>query len=102
MTDQAEAARLLSQKQQAQRLQEFQLKAPQAKRVDLLGDFTQWTDQPVSMTKDATGTWRASVPLSAGTHHYRFLVDGEWCDDPACTEKALNPYGSYNAVRRVD
>ncbi len=31
----------------------------------------------------------------------RFLVDNEWRDDPECTLRVPNPYGSENAVRKV-
>jgi hypothetical protein len=36
-----------------------------------------------------------------GTYHYRFRVDGEWRDDPACTLRVGNPFGSQDAVRVV-
>jgi hypothetical protein len=39
--------------------------------------------------------------LAAGTYHYRFLVDGAWCDDPECTLKIPNVFGSHNMVREV-
>jgi hypothetical protein len=39
--------------------------------------------------------------LEPGTYHYRFLVDGQWRDDPECTLRVDNPYGSNNAVRQV-
>ena len=34
-------------------------------------------------------------------HNYRFLVDGQWQDDPACTIRVANPFGSENMVREV-
>jgi len=39
--------------------------------------------------------------LPPGTYHYRFLVDGNWCDDPDCTLRVTNPYGGYNMMRVV-
>jgi len=50
--------------------------------VQLVGDFTQWQERPIKLQKGADGVWRATVKLEPGTHHYRFLVDGEWRDDP--------------------
>jgi hypothetical protein len=47
------------------------------------------------------GVWRATVKLEPGTHHYRFLVDGEWRDDPECTLRAPNPFGGENMTRQV-
>lgn len=67
----------------------------------LVGDFTHWQQNPVSLKKLKNGVWKASVPLAPGTYHYRFLVDGDWRDDPECTIRVNNPYGGQNAVRRV-
>jgi 1,4-alpha-glucan branching enzyme len=81
--------------------QVFSFNAPAAMSVLLVGDFTHWQKNPVSLKKDDRGVWKAKVALEAGTHHYRFLVDGEWRDDPECTLRVPNPFGSQNAVRHV-
>jgi 1,4-alpha-glucan branching enzyme len=81
--------------------QTFSYKAPAATSVMLVGDFTHWQLEPISMKKDPDGIWRTTVSLPPGTHHYRFLVDGEWRDDPECTLRVPNPYGGQNAVRQV-
>jgi len=46
-----------------------------AERVEVLGDFTLWA--PVSMRLEG-GRWVAEVPVQTGTHHFGYLVDGEW------------------------
>jgi 1,4-alpha-glucan branching enzyme len=81
--------------------QTFSLLAPDASSVQLAGDFTQWQERPINLQKDADGIWRAAVKLPPGTHHYRFLVDGEWRDDPECTLRAPNPFGGENMTRQV-
>ena len=81
--------------------QTFSLKAPAALSVTLVGDFTHWQKNPVSLRKEAGGIWRVTVPLEPGEHHYRFLVDGEWRDDPECAVRVPNPFGSQNAVVKV-
>lgn len=53
------------------------------------------------MQKAKDGTWTATVTLPPGKHNYRFIVDGEWQDDPECTLRVPNPYGSQNMVRQV-
>jgi 1,4-alpha-glucan branching enzyme len=80
----------------------FSFKAPDALSVSLVGDFTHWQKQPINMKQNKNGIWKATVALSPGTHHYRFLVNGEWRDDPECTVRVANPYGTENAVRNVD
>jgi 1,4-alpha-glucan branching enzyme len=81
--------------------QTFTFKAPGATSVMVVGDFTHWRDNPVSLHKAADGIWRATVSLEPGEHHYRFLVDGEWRDDPECALRVPNPFGSTDAVRVV-
>jgi 1,4-alpha-glucan branching enzyme len=81
--------------------QSFSFPAPMAMSVQLVGDFTHWQQQPISMQKSADGVWHTEVELAPGPHHYRFLVDGQWRDDPECTLHVPNPYGGQNSVREV-
>lgn len=81
--------------------QVFAYTAPSAMSVMLAGDFTHWQKNAIPMRKQKGGVWKISVELEPGTHHYRFLVDGEWQDDPECELKVPNPYGGQNAVRQV-
>lgn len=81
--------------------QTFSFNAPAALSVLLVGDFTQWQQHPIPLKRKRGGVWQTTVPLEPGTHHYRFMVDGEWRDDPECTLHLANPYGSQNAVRVV-
>jgi 1,4-alpha-glucan branching enzyme len=81
--------------------QAFAFSAPEAMSVQLVGDFTQWQERPINMQKGGDGVWRAAVELKPGTHHYRFLVDGEWRDDPECALRVQNPYGSEDMLRQV-
>ena len=81
--------------------QNFSFTAPGAISVQLVGDFTHWQQHPIQMRKGPDGIWRASVELEPGPHHYRFLVDGQWRDDPECTLRVPNPYGTQDSVRQV-
>jgi len=83
------------------RTQAFSFVAPTASSVQLAGDFTNWEKQPINLGKDADGVWRTSIELECGAHYYRFLVDGQWCDDPNSALRAPNPFGTQNAVRQV-
>lgn len=79
----------------------FRLEAPAAGAVLLAGDFTGWTTEPIPMKKDQQGCWKATVPLDPGIHEYRFMVDGNWADDPLAPARQANPFGSQNCVRHV-
>jgi 1,4-alpha-glucan branching enzyme len=78
----------------------FSFDAPAASSVLLVGDFTHWQKGPVTLRKSPDGIWH-TVSLPPGEYHYRFLVDGEWRDDPECTLRMPNPFGTHDAVVRV-
>ena len=83
------------------RKQTFRFTAPTATTVSLAGDFTDWQKRAIPMQKGKDGIWMATVELMPGKHNYRFIVDGDWCDDPECTVRVPNPYGTQNMVRKV-
>ena len=94
-------AKNASTKNTKAKTQTFLFTAPAAISVQLVGDFTHWQKTPIPMQKVADGVWQVTVQLALGEHHYRFLVDGQWRDDPECTLRVPNPYGSQNSVRKV-
>ena len=81
--------------------QSFSLAAPGEKNVQLVGEFTHWREEPIIMQRAANGVWQAAVQLTPGEHRYRFLVGGEWRDDPDCSTCVPNPFGTRDAVRHV-
>jgi 1,4-alpha-glucan branching enzyme len=81
--------------------QSFHISAPSAMSVLLAGDFTQWQQRPLPMQRGKGGIWSATVNLSPGKHRYRFIVDGEWRDDPECTVRVPNLFGSHDMIRHV-
>lgn len=76
------------------------LRAPAARRVQLVGDFNDWrTDDPnVLLRKHPAGTWFIDVHLTPGTYEYKFLVDGEYVTDPRNPFRRPNPFGTLNSV----
>ena len=81
--------------------QTFAMTAPAAMSVQWVGDFTHRQHQPIQPRRGSDGVWRTTVQLQTGRYHYRFLVDGQWRDDPECTLRVPNPYASQNSVRQV-
>ena len=81
--------------------QVFAYNAPTALSVMLAGDFTHWQKEAIPMKRAKDGLWKVSVSLDPGVYHYRFLVDGQWKDDPECELRVANPYGGQNAIRNV-
>ncbi|MBI2949083.1 MAG: hypothetical protein HYY23_15690 [Verrucomicrobia bacterium] len=91
----------MAQKNTAKKRQTFTITAHGAKTVTLMGDFTNWQEKPISLGQAQWGVWAAQVDLPPGTYHYRFLVDGQWRDDPECSLRVPNAHGSENSVRIV-
>lgn len=80
---------------------EFSPEAWSAKSVLLAADFTEWEQFPIQMARAENGVWRVAVPLASGNYSYRFIVDGQWCDDPNCDYRIPNPFGTANDTRKV-
>jgi 1,4-alpha-glucan branching enzyme len=80
----------------------FTLSAPEADNVFLLGDFNGWEADPHSLKKDKKGNWKVSINLTPGKYEYRFLVDGEWQDDPNCAARIHNTFGSENCLLTLE
>ncbi|MDQ6859862.1 MAG: glycogen-binding domain-containing protein [Verrucomicrobiota bacterium] len=67
---------------------EFRYKRADAESVSLMSDFNNW--KAVPMTKGSDGVWTAKAALPAGTHAYKFLVNGtEWVMDPDSSKHKL-------------
>jgi 1,4-alpha-glucan branching enzyme len=80
----------------------FSLSAPGAKQVLLAADFTDWEAHARRMkrTKPRSRTFAATVTLARGTYEYKFIVDGEWVEDPKA-ESVMNRLGSRNSLATV-
>lgn len=88
-------------KQPKQSQETFTISAPEAQTVELVGSFTDWENNPISLKKSRDGTWKTTVALGSGTYEYRFKVDGQWRNDPDCPRRLTNPYGEENCIREV-
>lgn len=79
----------------------FKLSAPQAKTVLVTGSFCNWQTDSHHLKKGKSGFWKTTVSLPEGSYQYRFIVDGEWQDDPLCLERVPNGFGSENCILQV-
>jgi 1,4-alpha-glucan branching enzyme len=79
----------------------FEFLAPEARDVCLVGDFNNWDSRASVMKKDKKGIWTTNLSLKPGRYEYRFLKDGNWENDPACSSCVPNQFGSCNCVRLV-
>jgi 1,4-alpha-glucan branching enzyme len=80
----------------------FELMAPNAKLVVVTGGFTNWSATGIGMKKQPNGLWKASIDLKPGKHEYKFVVDGQWWNDPNNSSTVGNSMGSLNSVKIVN
>ncbi len=83
-------------------LVEFKFAPPAGRsptRVNVAGDFNNWSMDRDSLARGADGVYRLKKPLAPGVWSYKFVVDGEWMADPANPEKDASGYG--NSILRV-
>lgn len=78
------------------RLKGFQ----QAKEVAISGTFNEWHHTKDIMQK-SDGGWQLTLSLKPGVYMYKFIVDGEWIEDPANPEVIISEYDNYNSVLKV-
>lgn len=79
----------------------FRLEAPDAREVFLAGTFNEWNPAARPLKRDKNGIWATMMMLGPGDYEYRFVVDGEWWDDPRATERTANEHGTQNCIIRI-
>ncbi len=76
----------------------FSLHSSDAQEVILLGDFNNWSPQKHPMKRDGNGIWNKAVMLPPGKYEYKFLIDGQWQEDPHNGQICPNCFGTHNSV----
>ncbi len=76
----------------------FAIDVPLAGSVFVAGSFNNWDPQKTAMKKDKKGVWTKSLSLEPGTYEYKFIVDGEWVNDPANANKVTNEFGTNDII----
>lgn len=79
----------------------FQFAAPQAREVLIAGDFNQWVALPL-IRRNPDGLWQRVVPLREGGYRYKFLVDGEWIQDPQALVEKSNSHGRPDSFIQIN
>lgn len=75
----------------------IRLRAPRALKVDLSGDFTDWT--PLPMHSLPGGGWELVLPITAGTYRVSVRVDGgPWSAPPGLVPVADEFNGEVGVV----
>jgi chromosome partitioning protein len=73
--------------------------------VRIAGDFNGWVpDRGVRSRIESEGqtrVWTKLLSLEPGTYQYRYVVDGEWQEDPTNPQSAPGPTGQPNSILQV-
>ncbi len=79
----------------------FVIYRPDVNKVELVGDFTQWT--PVPMEKiGESGYWTTKINLPQGEHRYSYFVDNDQqMPDPTVLAHEQDDFGGVNSIIRV-
>ncbi len=67
--------------------------APEAKSVNLVGDFNEWKPDANPMKHMPDKSWLLTLELKHGHHRYAFLVDGVLTLDPRAQGVTRNDKG---------
>ena len=80
----------------------FIVSFPKASSVFIAGDFNAWNPHKTPLTKAPDGSWQVTIPLTKGVYKYRFVVDGNWQQDPHNNNTEPNEFAGLNSVLKVD
>jgi hypothetical protein len=72
-----------------------------ANRVILAGSFNDWNEHDIKMEQTENKHWKLRLPLPAGKHYYKFIIDGNWILDPDNPIKEYDGKGNINSVFMV-
>jgi chromosome partitioning protein len=79
----------------------FAFEAPEAETVLLVGDFNEWSADGSEM-EPIGGVWTKVIKLEPGRYRYRYVVDGQWQNDPSNAAIEPNPYGGHDSILVTD
>ena len=79
---------------------EFHVKAPQARRVSVVGTFNGWDPETHPLHgPDKNGEWSVRIALAPGQYRYMFVVDGiRWMADPNAVASQNDGFGGKNSI----
>ncbi len=80
----------------------FQIQNPNANEVYAVGDFNGWQrKERFRLVRIEDGKFFKRTLLRGGVYRYKFLVDGNWVEDPLNPEKVSNPFGGFDSILKI-
>lgn len=69
--------------------------------VFVAGSFNGWNPQADAMKNTQGSVWEITINLKEGSHQYKFVVDGNWINDPNNSNQTPDGVGGFNNVITV-
>ena len=80
----------------------FRSRLPEAKEVQIAGDFNDWMPHTTPMRRLANGDFEARLRLPKGKYRYRLVIDGRWSHDTYNPAVETNEYGELNSIAEIN
>ncbi|HEX6573529.1 MAG TPA: glycogen-binding domain-containing protein [Gemmatimonadaceae bacterium] len=78
-------------------LRTIRIKSSSAQKVEVMGDFTDWS--PVQLESGADGWWTVTLPIEPGLHEINMRIDGgKWVVPPGLARKSDEFGGSVGII----
>lgn len=71
-----------------------------ANKVVLSGSFNRWDEHLYRMKKTDNG-WKLTLQLSPNKYEYKFIIDGNWIEDPKNNNKIKSEFNGYNSIIEI-
>jgi serine protease AprX len=74
-----------------------------AETVHLAGDFNNWRENEIELSKSPEGVWTAEIPnLPSGKYLYKFIINGAiWTEDRNNGMKQEDGFGGFNSILQI-
>jgi len=80
----------------------FLLKDRKFNDVYLVGEFNNWNpNESYKLKKISDDIWAIKLNLKKGKYRYKFIVDGEWINDPENNSVEDDAFGGKNSIKII-
>ena len=88
--------------QMAEKTVVFDLEAPAHSDVRIAGDFNNWNPESLSFSDvPDEPRWRKRFSLKPGSYRYKYLLDGQWIEDPGNDKTVDDSFGGINSLINI-